>query len=325
MIKKSILERKGKAILKATTALLAAVSLISMAQLSACAAATWSFWGDQEEISEEGSDTVCVATLYKGQTEQFLDMGEVTGEITWSVENPEILDISEDGELIPLKVGNTMVTLTVNQEAEDAEEDVEDTEGDIEEEEETEVVPDDDGEADSVSETEEHSYQYYISICKKKAYKAVKKARNAIGASYSQSRRMQKGYYDCSSLIWRSYSPYGILFGEEGDWAPTAADQGLWCDENDKTIGSAIDISEGKLLPGDLLFYSKNSDNGRYKKIYHVAMFEGYQVNYDEETGESVLSGTVIEADGSSVVRNTYRSEFTNSGKKIIISARPTK
>lgn len=313
MIRKNILGRKGKIILKTTTALLTAVSLISMAQLSACAATTWSFWGDQEEISEEGSDNVCVTTLYKGQTEQFLDMGEVTGEITWSVENPQILDISEDGELLPLKVGNTMVTVVVRTEAEDTEE--------------AAAVSGSGSQFDDVSEPEmeEHVYQYYVSICKKKAYKAVKKARNAIGASYSQSKRMQKGYYDCSSLVWRSYSPYGILFGEEGDWAPTAADEGLWCDENSKTIGSSIDISEGKLLPGDLLFYSKNADNGRYKKIYHVAMFEGYQVNYDEETGESTLSGTIIEADGNSVVRNPYRSEFTSSGKKIILSARPTK
>lgn len=309
MIKKSMLSRKGKAALKAATVFLTAVSLVSLAQLSACAATNWTFWGDYEETSEE-AENVCVTTLYKGQTEQFLDMGEeVAGEITWSVDKPEILDISEEGELIPLKVGNTMVTVVVKTELVPAV-----TSGSIR--------------FDYVSEPEyeENCYQYYISVCKKKAYKAVKKAQGALGSAYSQAKRMKKGFYDCSSLIWRSYSPYGILFGEE-TWAPTAADQALWCDENGKSVSiSAASLSDGKLLPGDLVFYSKNTDNGRYKKIYHVAMFEGYEMEYNEETGEAELSATVIEADGDSVVRNAYRSEFLGtSGKKIAVLARPAK
>lgn len=309
MIRKNILSGKGKTALKAATVVLTAVSLVSMAQLSACAATNWSFWGDYEEVSED-AENVCVTTVYKGQTEQFLDMGEeVNGEITWSVEKPEILDISEEGELIPLKVGNTLVTVNVK----------------------TESVPAATGgsiQFDSVSEPEyeESSYQYYVSVCKKKAYKAVKKAQNAIGSAYSQAKRMKKGFYDCSSLVWRSYSPYGVLFGAES-WAPTAADQALWCDENEKSLSAgSISISDGKLVPGDLIFYSKNADNGRYKKIYHVAMFEGYEMTYNEETGDTDLSATVIEADGTSVVRNTYRSEFTGfSGKKVAVAARPTK
>jgi cell wall-associated NlpC family hydrolase len=300
MIKRKSWQQRGKSILKAATVFFTSVSLISMAQLSACAATTWSFWGDAEEESEY--QAVYTKTVYKGQSGEFLDMEDTSGEITWSVDRPELLDISEDGELIPLKVGNAVVTVTVTPDS-------------------SEYV----SEKNSASGEEAEVYEYYISICKKKAYKAIKKARAALGSAYSQEKRMEKGYYDCSSLIWRSYSPYGITF-DETTWAPTAADQGLWCDENGKTIASkAVKVSSLKLVPGDLIFYAKDADNGRYKKIYHVAMFEGYQAELDEETGETTLSATMIDADGTSVVSRTYSTGNVNSGKSVVITARPTK
>lgn len=362
MIRKNRWYQRGKIILKAATVLLTTSILVSMAQLSACAATTWTFWGDEEEIPEDDSDTVCVTTVYKGQTEQFLDLEEleeIEGEITWSVDRPEVLDIGPDGELIPLKVGNAMVTAIVkietDMEAEPEEEieNEENSEAGEKTEVETEIKPEEEMVTEQTEETEYHDnfifgqdneaetgdidintdieeetekiYQYHVSVCKKKAYKAVKKAQNALGAAYSQAKRMKKGYYDCSSLIWRSYSPYGITFGEE-EWAPTAADQGLWCEENGKALAvSAIDLAAGKLLPGDLIYYTKNVNNGRYKNIYHVAMFEGYEMEFDEETGEINLSGTIIEASGTSVVRNTYRSENGSLGRRIALIGRPTK
>lgn len=371
MIRKNRFYQRGTVILKATAVLLTASILVSMAQLSACAATTWTFWGDEEEISEDGSDTdtVCVATVYKGQTEQFLDLEAVDGEITWSVDRPEILNIGTDGELIPLKVGNAMVTAIVktepqqgieaeqtqeasvftgssilNQDSEEEQnvqneqnqqneqnvqnkdnennKDLESLEGSKD----SEGLGDlqDPEELEELEEDPETIYQYYVSVCKKKAYKAVKKAQSALGATYSQAKRMKKGYYDCSSLVWRSYSPYNITFGDD-NWAPTAADQGLWCEENGKVLAAAAeDLSAGKLLPGDLIYYTKNVNNGRYKNIYHVAMFEGYEMELDEETGETILSGTMIEASGTSVVRNPYRTGGSSSSR-IALIGRPTK
>lgn len=370
MIRKNRWYQRGKTVLKAATVVLTAAALVSMAQLSACAATTWTFWGDEEEISEDGSDTVCVATVYKGQTEQFLELEnfeDLEGEITWSVDRPEILDIGPDGELIPLKVGNAMVTAVIRTEAEQETETESKTESEVtaetvsgtetktdsgeqlvqkesavtkssfvfgqedkKEADTEEEIPETDEDSDDMDDAEietdtETVCQYYVSVCKKKAYKAVKKAQNALGATYSQAKRMKKGYYDCSSLVWRSYSPYGITFGDE-NWAPTAADQGLWCEENGKALSaSAMELSAGKLLPGDLIYYTKNVNNGRYKNIYHVAMFEGYEMDVDEETGETTLSGTIIEASGTSVVRNAYRSGSTSSGRKIALVGRPTK
>ncbi len=310
MINRRYWKQRGIQVLKAVTAAVTMVSLISLAQLSACAATSWSFWGEEEtELEEteleseewadqEEEENIFTKTVYKNQTGEYLDLGEdFSGEVVFSIDNPKVLDISEDGELIPLKVGNAVVTATVAAQEAQPEE----------------------------GQEEERVYQYYISVCKKKAYKAVKKAENAIGAAYSQEKRMKKGYYDCSSLVWRSYSPYGIDF-DESTWAPTAADQGLWCDENEKTISEkAVEISAQKLVPGDLLFYAKSSDNGRYKKIYHVAMFEGYEAEVDEETGETILSGTIIEADGTSVVSRTYQADSAGSDRNIVITARPTK
>mgnify|MGYP006990305196 FL=1 len=40
----------------------------------------------------------------------------------------------------------------------------------------------------------------------------------------------------------------------------------------------------------------------------YVAMFEGYEMELDEETGETILSATMIEASGTNVVRNPYRT-----------------
>ena len=334
MINRRYWKQRGIQVLKAVTAAVTMVSLISLAQLSACAATSWSFWGEEETELEESEleseewadqeeeENIFTKTVYKNQTGEYLDLGEdFSGEVVFSIDNPKVLDISEDGELIPLKVGNAVVTATVaaqegqkDQKNQEVQEEQKDQKSQAAQEAQLEE-----------GQEEERVYQYYISVCKKKAYKAVKKAENAIGAAYSQEKRMKKGYYDCSSLVWRSYSPYGIDF-DESTWAPTAADQGLWCDENEKTISEkAVEISAQKLVPGDLLFYAKSSDNGRYKKIYHVAMFEGYEAEVDEETGETILSGTIIEADGTSVVSRTYRADSADSDRSIVITARPTK
>ena len=53
---------------------------------------------------------------------------------------------------------------------------------------------------------------YKAEVTSYKAVKAIAKAKKAKGCRYSQPRRMRKGYYDCSSLIWRCYKPYEHTF-----------------------------------------------------------------------------------------------------------------
>lgn len=162
----------------------------------------------------------------------------------------------------------------------------------------------------------------YVSVAGKKALQAVKKAKSVLGATYSQEKRMQKGYYDCSSLVWRSYSPYGVYLGNR-TWAPTAADQGKWCSQNKKVIATkAISTESLKLQTGDLIFYRRDTENGRYKNIYHVAMFVGYE-EYTDWFGESYLMGVLVEADGSQVSLRSYIEDY-GGGKEIVLIARPT-
>lgn len=161
--------------------------------------------------------------------------------------------------------------------------------------------------------------EYYctVTVGEGKAFAAVKKAEAVLGAPYSQPKRMQKGYYDCSSLVWRSYNEAGIkLVGASS--APTAAEEARKLEAEGKVIAYAY-VPPEELKPGDLIFY-QGSGNKRYKDIDHVAIY--YGANY--ETGwwndeEMHNSGMLIHAAGSVHLRpyEYYRAE------DIVIIARP--
>lgn len=131
-----------------------------------------------------------------------------------------------------------------------------------------------------------------VSVVSPSLYKTVKTAKK-IGTTwkYSQPKRMQKGYYDCSSLVWRTYKKMGKTFGNSS-YAPVAADIAKWCVGHKKMVTKSYtwnQIQKMKLRPGDLLFKT-GQKNGRYKGIYHVEMFFGYAVSYYDESGKPVLS-----------------------------------
>lgn len=165
-----------------------------------------------------------------------------------------------------------------------------------------------------------------VSVANDKAVKAVNKAKSVLGSAYSQARRMEKGFYDCSSLVWRSYSPYSVTLGNK-NWAPTAADQAKWCMDNKRVIAEGPLEAEGlKLLPGDLIFYTRGVNNGRYKNIYHVAMFAGYDLSVGlySADADGGIRGILVEADGRAVSQSGYRSGCLG-GKEIVMIARPVK
>lgn len=117
-----------------------------------------------------------------------------------------------------------------------------------------------------------------VSVVSPKVYNVIKKGRSIAKGTYSQPRRMQRGYYDCSSLVWRAYSKYGTYFGARS-YAPVAADICRWCwSSKSKRISSGLkdsQIQNMKLRAGDIIFKT-GAKNGRYKGIYHVEMFAGY-------------------------------------------------
>ena len=147
-----------------------------------------------------------------------------------------------------------------------------------------------------------------VEIASKKAYQAAKKAIaiSKTKTKYSQSRRMSKGMYDCSSLVWRVYKNYGYYFGNRSSWAPVAADIGKWCVTNKKVV-SKKGVPYTKLLPGDLIFYSYTK-NGRYKNISHVEMY----------------TGQGMDVSASSSNNRVINYEYYNSSS-IVLIARPTK
>lgn len=96
--------------------------------------------------------------------------------------------------------------------------------------------------------------------------RAVDLALTKLGTPYSQERRNQEGYFDCSSFTYWVYSQLGISLQHGG--SNTAAAQGRYITENN------LAISYDSLAPGDLVFYSFEVNN-RYLNISHVAIYAG--------------------------------------------------
>ncbi|MBQ6090543.1 MAG: Ig-like domain-containing protein [Lachnospiraceae bacterium] len=140
----------------------------------------------------------------------------------------------------------------------------------------------------------------------KKGMKAALQAREYIGSEYSQEKRMQEGYFDCSSLAWRSYKASGTAIGGSDKYAPTAADLGKYYDEAGKAIATGY-ISPDELKPGDLIFYSTTS-NGRYLNIDHVAVY--YGANYGNVS--SWYGDYGLENTGAIVHSRTGGVQFSN-------------
>lgn len=130
-----------------------------------------------------------------------------------------------------------------------------------------------------------------VSVVSAKRKKVIDAAKKIARGTYSQPKRMSKGYYDCSSLVWRAYQKEGKKFGS-ASYAPVAADICKWCMGHKKKIKgglSAKNIQKLKLRPGDLMFET-GADNGRYKGVYHVEMVVGLQCDGFDSNGNPYIS-----------------------------------
>ncbi len=58
-----------------------------------------------------------------------------------------------------------------------------------------------------------------INVTSKKILKVCKTAYKINAGKYSMAKRMKKGYFDCSSIVWRSYANAGIYIGSKS-YAP---------------------------------------------------------------------------------------------------------
>lgn len=127
-----------------------------------------------------------------------------------------------------------------------------------------------------------------------------------VGCPYDQAYHgnLTEDIFDCSSYVYRSYLNSGYDISNGGIY--TAAEICRAMDNAGKTI------SDGTLLPGDIIFYSYE-ENGRYKNISHVVIYVG------KVTEGGKLVDKVVEAYGAElgVVYNDCKSA------KAISVARP--
>lgn len=83
-----------------------------------------------------------------------------------------------------------------------------------------------------------------------------------VGCQYSQDRRYDEGFYDCSSLVQRLYRECGI------ELPSIASTQGQYI------VDHGLEVTEDMLEPGDLIFYSYEQ-NGQFRNISHVGIYIG--------------------------------------------------
>lgn len=191
--------------------------------------------------------TVNVKEIYLNQTSSVLAKGKKTtirlkgyaGSLSWKTTNKKIATVSKSGTIRSKKTGTAIIYTSV----------------------------------------EGQKIGCAVSVVTSKMKQVISTA-TKMGSTwkYSQAKRMQKGYYDCSSLVWRSYQKAGKTFGSK-NYAPVAADIAKYCASHKKMIKGGLsykNIQKMKLRPGDIMFET-GAPNGRYKGIYHVEMFVGYQ------------------------------------------------
>jgi hypothetical protein len=179
------------------------------------------------------------------------------------------------------------------------------------------------------------SITYEVGVSYKTAILALRYAAKHYGDTYSQEKRMQEGYYDCSSYVWRSYAAAGKYL-QTKNYAPTAADLGKWCNDNGYMILSGT-VNMQKALPGDLIFWIGTKENGhvngRYRNIYHVEMYQGMnraitvnsQQYYPDTSYEIMIArpcdtsaeGLKVATSGKKKLKLTWSSEFGADGYQI--------
>lgn len=130
------------------------------------------------------------------------------------------------------------------------------------------------GNADITITADGQTLTFMVNVAPQAAVNARNTGYSIISTStYSQALRMSPGYYDCSSLAFRSYGCNAGLLGGASSWAPTAANMAAYLENQGKVISyGPTEVSN--LRPGDLIFY-EGGPNGRYRNIYHVSMYYG--------------------------------------------------
>ena len=190
--------------------------------------------------------------LAEGGSHQLRIRGEGAGNTVWSSANPAIAEVDSSGRIIGKSKGNTLITAKVNGK----------------------------------------TFGCVVSVTSELRKNVVEWARAySLRSKYSQSRRMEEGYYDCSALAWRAYNKFGFNIMNT-NYAPTAAAMGKYYDQNKKIVeGGLSDANIRNMMfePGDLFFMEGFVNNGRYRNVYHVEIISGYTFNGFDKTGNPII------------------------------------
>lgn len=109
--------------------------------------------------------------------------------------------------------------------------------------------------------------------CDDNTEEVIRFALEKVGSPYSQANRTDGTSFDCSSLAYYAWGNADMDIGFGNNGPPCAAEEARLLYENGKEV-SVSNPFDFRLEPGDLIFYG-GSDNGRYKGIYHVAIYVG--------------------------------------------------
>ena len=134
-----------------------------------------------------------------------------------------------------------------------------------------------------------------VSVTSPAKVSAITRAREIAKGTYSQARRMQNGYYDCSSLVWRAYAPVGYNFGVSRGNAPVASSEAQYLEARGKIYATwkKTDMEKMKYQAGDMMFRT-NTGNGRYRGINHVEIISGYELTGFTRSGKANVLCTWI-------------------------------
>lgn len=190
--------------------------------------------------------------LAKGKTKK-LTISGCKKDIKWSSSNKKIATVSKSGVVKGKKIGNVVITAKIGGKPI--------------------------GCAVSVTTSQ------LKAVCERATY---------IGNhwTYSQAKRTQSGYYDCSALVWKAYMECtGFAFGNP-NYPGTSRTEAAWCRDNNRLIkGGYTDkkVQKMQLNPGDLIF--KYTDPGNpYNSTYHVEMFTGYVCRGYDSKGKPIVA-----------------------------------
>ena len=167
------------------------------------------------------------------------------------------------------------------------------------------------------------TYKCKIESTYKGACKAIKNAVEDFDSTleYSQDKRMEKDYRDCSSFVSRCYWDSSLgreifaIGGEDGkNWAYNAASQASWFASRGSCLATSA-ISIDQLLPGDIIYYQTNyaGENDEYLHIDHCGLYigQGKVLNTGGSGGKGTIGYRGTSVDQESNIRFIARPYAT--------------